>query len=43
MLATYMGHVHYTYTSHYVTAVPELMELAAQRFHGELSSRELPE
>lgn len=44
VLATYMGHTHYTYTAHYITAVPELMELAAQRFHGAVSSsRELPQ
>ncbi|MEN6358298.1 MAG: tyrosine-type recombinase/integrase [Armatimonadota bacterium] len=31
MLATYMGHAHYTDTAYYITAIPELMELAAQR------------
>ena len=31
LLATYMGHVHYSNTAYYITAVPELMELAAQR------------
>ncbi|MHB9038085.1 MAG: tyrosine-type recombinase/integrase [Armatimonadota bacterium] len=32
LLATYMGHVHYSNTAYYITAVPELMELAAQRY-----------
>jgi integrase len=31
-LATYMGHVHYSSTSYYVTATAELMGLAAARF-----------
>jgi hypothetical protein len=31
MLATYMGHAHYTDTAYYITAIPELMELAANR------------
>ncbi|MHB9036353.1 MAG: tyrosine-type recombinase/integrase [Armatimonadota bacterium] len=31
ILATYMGHVHYTSTAYYITAVPELLALAAQR------------
>jgi len=31
MLATYMGHAHYTDTAYYITAIPELMELAAER------------
>lgn len=30
-LATYMGHVHYSDTAYYITAIPELMHLAAQR------------
>jgi integrase len=32
-LATYMGHVHYTETAHYLTATPELLRLAASRYH----------
>ncbi len=31
MLATYLGHAHYSDTAYYITAIPELMELAAQR------------
>jgi integrase len=31
MLATYMGHVHYSDTAYYLTATPELMGLAAER------------
>jgi integrase len=31
MLATYMGHVHYSDTAYYLTATPELMRLAAGR------------
>jgi len=34
LLATYMGHAHYTDTAYYITATPELMELAAQRARG---------
>ncbi len=30
-LATYMGHVHYSYTAHYLQATPELLQLAAER------------
>ena len=42
-LATYMGHVYYTDTAYYLTATPELLELAAQRHqsalhHGEVQS-----
>jgi len=32
LLATYMGHVHYTHTAWYLSAVPELLELAAERY-----------
>lgn len=32
-LATYMGHVHYSYTAHYLTATAELMGLAAERYN----------
>jgi integrase len=32
-LATYMGHAHYTDTAYYITAIPELMALAAERFN----------
>lgn len=35
-LATYMGHVHYSYTAYYITATPELMNLAATRYHDRL-------
>lgn len=31
MLATYMGHVHYSDTAYYLTATPELLRLAAER------------
>ncbi len=31
VLATYMGHVHYSYTAHYLQATPELLQLAAER------------
>jgi len=31
LLATYMGHVQYTCTAYYITAVPQLMALAAAR------------
>jgi integrase len=34
LLATYMGHVHYTSTAYYLTASAELLGLAAQRLHG---------
>jgi len=30
-LATYMGHVHYTATAYYLTATPELLQLASDR------------
>lgn len=42
MLATYLGHAHYTDTAYYITATPELMELAAQRARssGQTSSDE---
>jgi integrase len=33
ILATYMGHVHYTDTAWYLSATPELMAVAAQRYH----------
>ena len=31
VLATYLGHVHYSSTAYYLTATPELMALAAGR------------
>jgi integrase len=33
VLATYMGHSNYTGTAYYLTATPELMGLAAARYH----------
>jgi len=39
-LATYMGHVHYSDTAYYITATPELMGLAAERYHGSAEGRE---
>ncbi len=32
VLATYMGHVHYSDTAYYITVTPELMSLAAARY-----------
>ena len=32
-LAKYMGHTHYTNTAYYITATPELMNLAASRYY----------
>ncbi len=32
VLSTYLGHAHFTHTYWYVTAVPELMEIAGARF-----------
>jgi len=32
-LATYMGHVHYSYTAYYLTATAELLGLAAERYN----------
>lgn len=40
-LATYMGHVHYSGTVHYVTATAELLGLAADRYHSWLRGREV--
>ena len=40
-LATYMGHVNYTDTAYYLTATPELLELAAQRHQSSLQQREV--
>ena len=40
-LATYMGHVHYSHTAYYVTATPELMALAADRYHGSIYEGEV--
>ena len=40
-LATYMGHVHYSETAYYLTATPELLGLAAQRYHRSLQHREV--
>ncbi len=36
VLATYMGHAHYSATAYYITATPELMSLAAARHHEKL-------
>jgi integrase len=38
-LATYMGHVHYTSTSYYLTATAELLGIAADRLGTVLGSR----
>ena len=40
-LATYMGHVHYSNTAYYITATPELMALAAERYHGSIPEVEV--
>jgi integrase len=34
LLATYLGHVHYTDTAYYVTGTPELLAVAAERAFG---------
>jgi len=41
-LATYMGHVHYSYTAHYLTATAELMGLAAERYNRWFDETEAP-
>jgi integrase len=40
VLATYMGHVHYTDTAYYLTATAELLSLAAERCNRELEPTE---
>jgi integrase len=42
-LATYMGHVHYSYTAHYLTATAELMGLAAERYNRWFDEVEAPQ
>jgi len=42
-LATYMGHVHYTSTSYYLTATAELLGLAADRLGTVVGSRAVDE
>lgn len=39
MLATYLGHVHYSDTAYYLTATAELLGWAAERFQRQLESR----
>ncbi len=41
-LATYMGHVHYSYTAHYLTATAQLMGLAAERYNRWFDDTEAP-
>lgn len=41
-LATYMGHVHYSYTAYYLTATAELMGLAAERYNRWFDEVEAP-
>lgn len=41
-LATYMGHVHYSYTAHYLTATAELLGLAAERYNRWFDEVEAP-
>ena len=41
-LATYMGHVHYSYTAHYLVATAELMGLAAERYDRWFDETEAP-
>ncbi len=40
VLATYMGHAHYTDTAHYLTATAELLALASERYQRWLASKE---
>ena len=40
-LATYLGHVHYSDTAYYLKATPELLNLAAERYHGWALSRKV--
>jgi len=42
VLATYMGHVHYTDTAYYLTATAELLRLAAERCSRPLETKETP-
>jgi len=39
-LATYMGHVHYTDTAYYISAIAELMALASERYQRWLAGKE---
>lgn len=41
VLATYMGHVHYSDTAYYLQATAELLGVAAERFNRSLSSEEI--
>lgn len=41
-LATYMGHVHFSYTAHYLTATAQLMGLAAERYDRWFDETEAP-
>ena len=40
-LATYMGHVHYSYTAYYLTATAELLGLAAERYNKKFDTAEV--
>ena len=40
LLATYMGHAHYTDTAHYLSATVELLGVAAARFHAGFQEKE---
>jgi integrase len=42
-LSTYVGHAHVTNTYWYLSAVPELMALAAERFESYMRQREVPD
>ena len=41
-LATYMGHVHYSYTAYYLTATAQLLGLAAERYNRWFDEAEAP-
>lgn len=41
LLATYMGHVHYSSTAYYLTATPELLALAAKRYDAFLKREDI--
>ncbi len=41
VLATYMGHVCYTHTAHYLQATAALLGVAVERFHRSLQAREV--
>lgn len=41
VLATHLGHAHYSDTAYYLTATAELLELAADRFHSTLRIKEV--